>query len=107
MPKLKLLQPMPSTGQRLNRSTVSYWMHHVLETLWQQRKGGGNLLYFTCSSLKAQNERQRIEFLAQQGDVKEIKIEAEWGVEQIHGRQLLPTADESDGFFYGRIEKTA
>ena len=38
---------------------------------------------------------------------EEIKIEAEWGMEQIHGRQLFPENDRGDGFYYCRIQKTA
>ncbi|MDH5820463.1 16S rRNA (cytosine(967)-C(5))-methyltransferase RsmB [Acinetobacter pseudolwoffii] len=79
----------------------------ILENMWQQLKVGGTLLYITCSILKAENEQQMVEFFAQHSDAKEIKIEADWGIEQIHGRQLLPTADQGDGFFYCRIEKTA
>ncbi len=79
----------------------------ILENMWQQLKVGGSLLYITCSILKAENEQQMVEFFAQHSDAKEIKIEADWGIEQIHGRQLLPTADQGDGFFYCRIEKTA
>ena len=78
----------------------------ILENMWQQLKVGGTLLYITCSILKAENEQQMVEFFAQHSDAKEIKIEADWGIEQIHGRQLLPTADQGDGFFYCRIEKT-
>ena len=79
----------------------------ILENMWQQLKVGGTLLYITCSILKAENEQQMVEFFAQHADAKEIKIEADWGIEQIHGRQLLPKADQGDGFFYCRIEKTA
>ncbi len=79
----------------------------ILENMWQQLKVGGTLLYITCSILKAENEQQMVEFFAQHSDAKEIKIEADWGIEQIHGRQLLPTADQGDGFFYCHIEKTA
>ncbi len=58
-------------------------------------------------NLKAENKQQMVEFFAQHADAKEIKIEADWGIEQIHGRQLLPKADQGDGFFYCHIEKTA
>ena len=40
-------------------------------------------------------------------DPKEVKIEADWGIEQIHGRQLFPARDHGDGFYYCRIQKTA
>ena len=75
--------------------------------MWQQLKVGGTLLYITCSILKAENEQQMVDFFAHHADAKEIKIEADWGIEQIHGRQLLPKVGHGDGFFYCRIQKTA
>jgi len=63
------------------------------------------LLYITCSILKAENEQQMVDFFAEHTDAKEIKIDADWGVEQIHGRQLLPQVGRGDGFYYCLIEK--
>ena len=79
----------------------------ILENMWKQLKVGGTLLYITCSILKAENEQQMVEFFANHADAQEIKIEADWGVEQIHGRQLFPKVGYGDGFFYCRIQKTA
>ena len=79
----------------------------ILKNMWQQLKVGGTLLYITCSILKAENEQQMVEFFANHADAQEIKIEADWGVEQIHGRQLFPKVGYGDGFFYCRIQKTA
>ena len=79
----------------------------ILENMWQQLKVGGTLLYITCSILKAENEQQMVDFFAKHTDAKEIKIDADWGIEQIHGRQLLPQVGRGDGFFYCRIQKTA
>ena len=79
----------------------------ILENMWQQLKVGGTLLYITCSILKAENEQQMVEFFANHADAQEIKIEADWGVEQIHGRQLFPKVGYGDGFYYCRIVKTA
>ncbi|WP_130803832.1 16S rRNA (cytosine(967)-C(5))-methyltransferase RsmB [Acinetobacter ihumii] len=79
----------------------------ILHNLWQQLKIGGTLLYITCSILKAENEQQMIEFFAQHPDAKEIKIEADWGMAQCYGRQLLPESGQGDGFYYCRIEKVA
>ncbi|OTG68962.1 16S rRNA (cytosine(967)-C(5))-methyltransferase [Acinetobacter sp. ANC 4169] len=79
----------------------------ILENMWQQLKVGGTLLYITCSILKAENEQQMVEFFANHPDAQEVKIEADWGMEQIHGRQLFPKVGYGDGFFYCRIEKTA
>ena len=77
----------------------------ILENMWQQLKVGGTLLYITCSILKAENEQQMVEFFSTHTNAKEIKIEADWGIEQIHGRQLLPQVGRGDGFYYCRIEK--
>ena len=79
----------------------------ILENMWKQLKVGGTLLYITCSILKAENEQQMVEFFANHTDAEEIKIEADWGVEQIHGRQLFPKVGYGDGFYYCRIVKTA
>ena len=79
----------------------------ILDNMWQQLKAGGTLLYITCSILKAENEQQMVDFFAEHADAKEVKIEADWGIEQIHGRQLFPARDHGDGFYYCRIQKTA
>lgn len=79
----------------------------ILENMWQQLKVGGTMLYITCSILKAENEQQMVEFFANHADAQESKIEADWGVEQIHGRQLFPQVGHGDGFYYCRIVKTA
>ena len=50
---------------------------------------------------------QMIEFFAHHANAQEVKIEADWGIEQIHGRQLLPQVGHGDGFYYCRIEKIA
>ena len=79
----------------------------ILENMWSQLKVGGTLLYITCSILKAENEQQMIDFFDNHTDAQEVKIEADWGIEQIHGRQLLPQVGRGDGFYYCRIEKIA
>lgn len=79
----------------------------ILAHMWQQLKVGGTLLYVTCSILKVENEQQMVNFFAEHADAKEIKIEANWGLTQIYGRQLLPETGYGDGFYYCRIEKIA
>lgn len=79
----------------------------ILNQMWQQLKVGGTLLYITCSILKVENEQQMLNFFAEHPDAVESKIDASWGIEQIHGRQLLPETDHGDGFYYCRIQKIA
>ncbi|RKG34778.1 16S rRNA (cytosine(967)-C(5))-methyltransferase RsmB [Acinetobacter rongchengensis] len=79
----------------------------ILNQMWKQLKVGGTLLYITCSILKVENEQQMLNFFAEHADAVESKIDASWGIEQIHGRQLLPETNHGDGFYYCRIEKIA
>ncbi len=46
-------------------------------------------------------------FFAVNPNAKEIKIDADWGIEQTYGRQLLPQAQSGDGFYYCKIQKIA
>ena len=79
----------------------------ILQQMWQQLKVGGTLLYITCSVLKAENEQQMQQFFSEHQNAKEVKIDANWGITQLYGRQLLPKEGRGDGFYYCRIEKTA
>ncbi|MHA3053596.1 16S rRNA (cytosine(967)-C(5))-methyltransferase RsmB [Acinetobacter sp. ANC 4640] len=79
----------------------------ILQQMWSQLKVGGTLLYITCSILKTENEQQMQSFFAEHTDAREIKIEVDWGIAQVHGRQLLPITAQGDGFYYCRIEKVA
>ena len=79
----------------------------ILQQMWQQLKVGGTLLYITCSVLNAENEQQMQQFFAEHQNAKEVKIDANWGITQLYGRQLLPKEGRGDGFYYCRIEKTA
>ncbi|WP_109440130.1 16S rRNA (cytosine(967)-C(5))-methyltransferase RsmB [Acinetobacter haemolyticus] len=100
-PDIRLLRQSTDIAQ-----TVAL-QQQILQQMWQQLKVGGTLLYITCSILKAENEQQMENFLATHTDAKEIKITADWGMEQMHGRQLLPSDQSGDGFYYCRIQKIA
>lgn len=79
----------------------------ILQHLWSQLKPNGYLLYITCSILKAENEQQMAQFFVQHSDAKEIKINADWGIVQQYGRQLLPSQGQGDGFYYCLLQKQA
>ena len=100
-PDIRLLRQSTDIAQ-----TVAL-QQQILRQMWQQLKVGGTLLYITCSILKVENEQQMVEFFADHPDAKEIKISADWGIEQIHGRQLLPSNQSGDGFYYCHIQKQA
>ncbi len=100
-PDIRLLRQSTDIAQ-----TVAL-QQQILKNLWPQLKVGGTLLYITCSILKPENEQQMQAFFAEHGNASELKIEADWGIEQAYGRQLLPTSGQGDGFYYCRIKKIA
>lgn len=77
----------------------------ILQSAWSQLKSGGSLLYATCSLLKVENSHQVLQFLQQHDDARLIDIDAKWGIPCEVGRQLLPGADATDGFYYALLEK--
>lgn len=100
-PDIRLLRQSSDVQQ-----TVAL-QQQILQQMWQQLKVGGTLLYITCSVLKAENEQQMQQFFAEHQNAKEVKIDTDWGIPQLYGRQLLPQQGRGDGFYYCRIEKTA
>jgi len=100
-PDIRLLRQSTDIAQ-----TVAL-QQQILNNLWPQLKVGGTLLYITCSILKPENEQQMQAFFAEHANASELKIEADWGIEQAYGRQLLPTSGQGDGFYYCRIKKIA
>lgn len=77
----------------------------ILAQMWQQLRPGSVMLYITCSIFKVENEQQMQQFFAEHDNAEEVKIQADWGIEQIHGRQLLPQQGHGDGFYYCLIQK--
>jgi len=76
----------------------------ILDNLWKMLKPGGVLLYATCSILKAENEFQIADFLHSHDDASEIKIDLDWGMKTVVGKQQLPS-HEFDGFYYAKVRK--
>jgi 16S rRNA (cytosine967-C5)-methyltransferase len=79
----------------------------ILDAIWPLLRPGGRLLYATCSLLAAENERQVTAFLARQHEARARALNIDWGRDRAPGRQLLPTPDGHDGFFYAVLEKDA
>jgi 16S rRNA (cytosine967-C5)-methyltransferase len=78
----------------------------ILEAAWSMLAKGGQLLYATCSVLRAENEETISRFLCEHADACELPIYAEWGVSASHGRQILTGTGNMDGFYYARLAKT-
>jgi 16S rRNA (cytosine967-C5)-methyltransferase len=79
----------------------------LLTKLWPLLKPGGYLLYATCSVLRQENDRVVGRFLKYQTEAQHCAIEAHWGLELEHGRQLLPDPNSHDGFYYAKLHKPA
>lgn len=79
---------------------------NILENLWGMLKPGGVLLYATCSILKSENEEQIAQFLDIHENANEIKIDLDWGINTLFGKQKLPD-QEFDGFFYAKLKKNS
>ncbi len=77
----------------------------LLTRSWQLLKKGGELVYSTCSIFPAENEHVVARFLEETPDARVLPIDGNWGRPAGDGRQLLPTQDRNDGFFYARLSR--
>lgn len=75
----------------------------ILDVLWQLLRGGGKLLYATCSLFREENARQVEQFVARHADARQIPLKLPEGTAGIEG-QLIPDAAH-DGFYYALLEK--
>jgi 16S rRNA (cytosine967-C5)-methyltransferase len=84
----------------------------ILNKVWTTLKPNGFMLYATCSLMPEENEQQIQYFLANQDDALEVSLDSlapdfalEWGIAVSHGRQLFPTLEGHDGFYYCLLQK--
>ena len=77
----------------------------LLAVAWALLKDGGKLVYTTCSVLPEENEAIVAAFVEATDSAEVVPIEENWGQSTQHGRQILPTENGTDGFFYARLKK--
>ncbi len=99
-PDIKLLR------QAQDVKDVAALQLRLLTALWPLLADGGILLYATCSILPQENTQVVEQFIANHDNAEHDPIEAEWGIEQPYGRQLLPQTKGHDGFYYARLIKS-
>jgi len=78
----------------------------LLNALWQTLRPGGRLVYATCSVFPQENHRIIRRFLKQTDQAVLLAPDLLWGRDTEAGRQLLPTPQSHDGFFYAVLEKS-
>jgi 16S rRNA (cytosine967-C5)-methyltransferase len=76
----------------------------ILNAAWSMLKEDGLLIYATCSILKAENENQIMQFLAENSDAQEMPFDKNPAQ---HGWQILTGDNDCDGFYYARLRKTS
>lgn len=79
----------------------------LLDALWPLLRPGGQLLYATCSILRAENDQQIEAFLARTPDAEARPLSYVFGHASGAGRQRLPNEGGMDGFFYASLGKRA
>ena len=77
----------------------------LLNNLWSLLKPGGILVYATCSVMPKENTQVIEGFLKRQPHAECELLDADWGIAQTCGRQLLPAVTGHDGFYYARLRK--
>lgn len=77
----------------------------ILSALWPTLAPGGTLVYATCSVFTQENTRIIERFLARTPNACSGPLSADWGLSSTYGRQLFPTQNSHDGFYYAQIRK--
>ena len=77
----------------------------LLGNLWLTLRGGGTLLYCTCSILAEENDGVVGAFVETQADARVIDVKLPTGQATRFGWQLLPTEPTTDGFYIALLQK--
>jgi 16S rRNA (cytosine967-C5)-methyltransferase len=98
-PDIKFLRRQTDLEQLENQQMA------LLDTVWPLLRGGGMLVYATCTILTRENDDVIDAFLGRVNGAESRSIEAAWGQPSRYGRQILPGVEQMDGFYYACIAK--
>ena len=77
----------------------------LLHSLWRVVEAGGSILYCTCSILSRENDQVIDRFLQWTPAAAVQTIEADWGIATRYGRQIVPSPEGADGFYFALLTK--
>jgi 16S rRNA (cytosine967-C5)-methyltransferase len=77
----------------------------LLGTTWKTLGPGGRLVYCTCSILPKENDGVIERFVEENPDARVEPIELSDGCPTSCGRQILPTVNGGDGFYFSCLHK--
>ena len=66
---------------------------------------GGVIALHNMQHIQKENDQMIFKFLGMQKNASLIRLDEEWGFETKFGRQILPGTNNSDGFYYSKLEK--
>lgn len=77
----------------------------LLAALWPTLAAGGQLLFSTCSILRAEGDGVIEGFIDQLADAAPLPLDVAWGEATDHGRRIATGQDGMDGFYYCLLTK--
>ena len=96
----------PEARWRISKNDIARYVQlqaHVLDVASQLVKPGGSITYVVCSLLDDEGAGQVGNFLEGQSDWEAATLDLPLGAARGAGVRLLPSRDETDGFFIAKI----
>lgn len=89
--------------RRTDINTLAEQQLQLLQIAFNLLKPGGTLLYATCSVLPQENERVILKFVKDNPEATLMPLSLNVGHAAGAGRQLFPTVNGHDGFYFARL----
>ena len=86
-------------------SKLAALQSRLLRTSWKTLESNGLMVYCTCSILPEENDEVITRFAEESLDVRIEEVDLVEGFPTNCGRQILPTVDGGDGFYFSCLRK--